>query len=123
MLILDKVGRPIAKHDKGKYNGMAVSVTEQFQNNDEKEENDGNIREIRRLRTSNDSKFQQVANTSKERDILYITGCSGSGKSTHTRKFIEELRKGKKDIPIYLFSSLPDDESLDSVKPKKDDFG
>ena len=29
------------------------------------------------------------------------------------------MRKVKKDIPVYLFSSLPDDESLDSIKPKR----
>lgn len=119
MLNLNKVGRPIARIDKGKYNGMVVSVTEQFQNNDDKEEKDGLMKEFRRLRISNDSFFQHVANTTKEREILYVTGCSGSGKSTYTRKFIEELRKVKKDIPIYLFSALPDDESLDSVKPKR----
>jgi len=27
------------------------------------------------------------------------------------------VKKSKKDIPIYLFSALPDDESLDSIKP------
>ena len=27
------------------------------------------------------------------------------------------MKKSKKDIPIYLFSALPDDESLDSIKP------
>jgi adenylylsulfate kinase-like enzyme len=48
----------------------------------------------------------------REREILYITGCSGSGKFTYTRKFIEQLKKAKKDIPIYLFSALPDDESF-----------
>jgi len=104
MLNLNKIGRPVARIDKGKYNGMIVSVTDQFQNND-KEENDDIIKEFKRLQISNDSKFQQVANTTKEREILYITGCSGSGKSTYTRKFIEEMRKVKKDIPVYLFSS------------------
>ena len=118
MLNLNKIGRPVARIDKGKYNGMIVSVTDQFQNND-KEENDELVNEFKRLQISNDSKFQQVANTTKEREILYITGCSGSGKSTYTRKFIEEMRKVKKDIPVYLFSSLPDDESLDSIKPKR----
>ena len=118
MLNLNKIGRPVARIDKGKYNGMIVSVTDQFQNND-KEENDDIIKEFKRLQISNDSKFQQVANTTKEREILYITGCSGSGKSTYTRKFIEEMRKVKKDIPVYLFSSLPDDEILDRIKPKR----
>ena len=54
-----------------------------------------------------------------KRDIfLYITGCSGSGKSTYTRRVIEEMRQVKKNMPVYLCSSLPDDESLDSIKPK-----
>jgi Cdc6-like AAA superfamily ATPase len=119
MLNINKVGRPIAKIIKGKYNNTVVSVTEEFKNDEDKEEGDELIKEFRRLKIPNDSFFQQVPNTKKEREILYITGCSGSGKSTYTRKFIEELRKVKKDIPIYLFSSLPDDESLDSVKPKR----
>ena len=29
------------------------------------------------------------------------------------------MRKVNKDIPVYLFSSLPDDESSDSIKPKR----
>ena len=31
MLNLNKIGRPVARTDKGKYNGMIVSVTDQFQ--------------------------------------------------------------------------------------------
>ena len=102
MLNLHKIGRPVARIDKGKYNGMVVSVTDEFQSND-KEGNDGIIKGFKRLKISNDSKFQQVANTTKERENLYITGCSGSGKSTYTRKFIEEMRevKRKQVIPIY----------------------
>ena len=94
MLHLNKVGRPIARIDKGKYIGMVVSVTEQFQNNDDNQD-EGIINEFKRLQMSNESKFQQVANTTKEREVLYITGCSGSGKSTYARKFIEELRTVK----------------------------
>ena len=70
MLNLNKIGRPVARIDKGKYNGMIVSVTYQVQNND-KEENDDIFKEFKRLQISNDSKFQQVANTTK-RDIFYI---------------------------------------------------
>ena len=65
MLNLNKIGRPVARTDKGKFNGMIVSVTDQFKNND-KEENDDIIKEFRRLQISKDSKFQQVANTTKE---------------------------------------------------------
>ena len=103
MLNLNKIGRPVAIIYKGKYNGMIVSVTDQFQNND-KEENDEMIEEVKRLLISNDSKFHQVANTTKARESLYITGCSGSGKSTYTRKFIEEMRKVKKRYTsIFIF--------------------
>ncbi|MFM6267246.1 MAG: ATPase/DNA packaging protein, partial [Dolichospermum sp.] len=50
---------------------------------------------------------------------MYITGPSGSGKSTYTRKYLEQYVKKFKGRPIYLFSSLPSDESLDKVKPKR----
>ena len=46
---------------------MIVSVTDQFQNND-----DDMIKEFKRSQLSTDSKFQQVANTTKERDKFYI---------------------------------------------------
>ena len=115
MLNLNKVGRPLCKVEKGKYNGYIVSVSDQQPN--EEEDNEELIKEFKRLKIPNDSRFQHMPDTTREREILYITGCSGSGKSTYTRKFIEQLKKAKKDIPIYLFSALPDDESLDSVKP------
>ena len=63
--------------------------------------------------------FQHIPDTTKEREILYITGPSGSGKSTHTRKYLEQYVKHFKGRPIYLFSSLPSDKSLDKIKPKK----
>ena len=50
---------------------------------------------------------------------MYITGPSGSGKSTYTRKYLEQYVKQFKGRPIYLFSSLPSDESLDKIKPKR----
>ena len=115
VLNLNKVGRPLCKVEKGKYNGYIVSVSDQQPN--EEEDHEELIKEFKRLKIPNDSRFQHMPDTTREREILYITGCSGSGKSTYTRKFIEQLKKAKKDIPIYLFSALPDDESLDSVKP------
>lgn len=116
MLNLNKVGRPLCKIEKGKYNGMVVSVSTDHNGGGEGDEL---IREFKRLEIPNEAKFQQVADTTKEREILYITGCSGSGKSTYTRKFIEQLKKVKKDIQVYLFSALNEDESLDSVEPKR----
>ena len=47
-----------------------------------------------------------------------MTGPSGSGKSTYTRKYLEQWKKTK-DKEVYMFSSLPEDESLDAIKPKR----
>ena len=103
--------------EKGKYNGYVVSVSDQQPN--EEEDNEELIKEFKRLKIPNDSKFQIVPDLTKERQILYITGPSGSGKSTFTRKYIEELKKKKKDMPVYLFSAIGQDESLDSVNPMR----
>jgi len=119
MLNLNKVGRPLAKIDGGKYSGRVVSVSDQFANGDQKEASDGLIQEFRQLKIANDSKFQHVPDTTKEREILYITGPSGSGKSTYTRKYLEQYKKKYKNREIYLFSSLPSDEFLDKIKPKR----
>jgi energy-coupling factor transporter ATP-binding protein EcfA2 len=118
-LNLNKVGRPLAKIDGGKYSGRMVSVSDQFANGNQKEASDGLIQEFRQLKIANDSKFQHVPDTTKEREILYITGPSGSGKSTYTRKYLEQYKKKYKNREIYLFSSLPSDESLDKIKPKR----
>ena len=40
-----------------------------------------------------------------------MTGPSGSGKSTYTKKYLEQWKKKNKDKEIYMFSSLPEDES------------
>jgi hypothetical protein len=77
------------------------------------------IKEFKQLRIANESSFQQVPDTTKERGDPSSTGPSGSGKSTYTRKFLEQYKKKFKDRPIYLFSSLPSDESLDKIKPKR----
>ena len=96
-----------------------VSVSDQFLNSKQQEPDDSLIQEFRQLKIANDSKFQHIPDTTKEREILYITGPSGSGKSTYTRKYLEQYKKKYKNRPIYLFSSLPSDDSLDKVGPKR----
>ena len=119
MLNLNKVGRPLCRIEGGKYNGQVVSVSDNLTSSKQGEEADSLIKEFKQLKIANESSFQQVPDTTKEREILYITGPSGSGKSTYTRKFLEQYKKKFKDRPIYLFSSLPSDESLDKIKPKR----
>lgn len=100
MLNLNKVGRPLARIDGGKYNGHTVSVSDQFASQQDRTDQGSVIAEFRQLKIANDSKFQQVPDTTKEREILYITGPSGSGKSTYTRKFLEQYKKKHKEHPI-----------------------
>jgi predicted AAA+ superfamily ATPase len=78
------------------------------------------------LKLANDSKLQQIPDTTRKenekyREILYITGASGSGKSYYTKSYIKEFQKSKKykDFPVYLFSALTEDDSLDEIKPKR----
>lgn len=53
------------------------------------------------------------------RECIFVTGCSGSGKSWFTKTYAENytrLHKGKNSV--YLVSSLTEDTSLDSAKCK-----
>jgi hypothetical protein len=60
--------------------------------------------------------FQLIPNINNERDIHYITGASGSGKSFFAKKYIDQYRKLHPKREIYLFSSLKEDSSIDKVK-------
>ena len=59
--------------------------------------------------------FQLSVDTTT-REILYITGASGSGKSTFAVSYCNEWRKYYKNGDIYVFSALKEDETLDKVK-------
>lgn len=63
--------------------------------------------------------LQQLPNINKERDILYITGPSGSGKSTYAKNYLKIYKKIYPNNPIFLFSEITKDESLDELKPKR----
>ena len=118
MFNLNKVGRPVAliQGDNPKWNKKIVSL------HDEKDEDDVD-KQFSRLMLPDNLKFQLIPDTTKERTIGYLTGASGSGKSTFTRMYCEQWRKKYKDGEIYLFSNLKEDESLDSIKPKRITIG
>ena len=115
MLNINNIGRPICKiiSDNKAYNNKIISVNA--------DSGFDNKTYFKNMKIPLSSKFQQVPDTTKEREILYITGPSGSGKSTYVRKFIQQYKKTKekKNNPIYLLSSLTEDESLDDVEPKR----
>jgi hypothetical protein len=111
-LNFDKVGRFLCKVEGGKYNNKIVSVSAST------DEKDDYTKPFNKL-TLTDGKFQQVPDPETERQILYITGASGSGKSTYTANYIKNYQKMFPENPVYCFSALKDDESLDVVKPQR----
>ena len=103
--------KPLCKIVGGKYNNKVISIDPNITEADY-------VNTFKKLEIGNSSKLQMVPNTNSERDVYYITGPSGSGKSYFVRLYCEQYRKKFKNNEIYLFSNLKEDESLDSIKPK-----
>jgi len=65
-------------------------------------------------------------NNESKRNILYICGASGSGKSYYATQYLKEYRKCFKENPIYFFSSVENDfgKGIKGLKKIKlnDDF-
>jgi len=66
-----------------------------------------------------DETLQVVPNIKTERSSLYICGQSGSGKSFATASYVHQYKKLYPKNDIYLFSSIDEDKSIDSLKPKR----
>lgn len=66
-------------------------------------------------------KIQHLPNNAvSSREIIYLAGRSGSGKSYYAMKYIKEYKKKYKDRPIFLFTYLTDeDETLKELKVNK----
>ena len=72
------------------------------------------------LSLENDNEFFQIIpNPDTERQILYITGSSGSGKSYFTKKYCREFAKLFPKRPIIFISSIDKDDSVDDIKNLK----
>ena len=61
-------------------------------------------------------KFQYIPDESRERQILYVVGASGSGKSYFASDFANAYKKQHPDNPIYLMSYVESDSSIERVK-------
>ena len=59
--------------------------------------------------------FQQIPDN-KERNILYVTGASGSGESYYSADFLKQYIKKHPKNEVMLFSSVCEDGVLDKVK-------
>jgi hypothetical protein len=68
------------------------------------------------IKLKGEMKFQQIPNVSQERDVLYITAPSGSGKSYYCREYIKVYHRMYPKRDIYIISSLEKDETLDALK-------
>ena len=111
-LNLDDVGKALAKiENEGKLKNKVVSIA----NDDEEDECKKTFRKLE----LKDQKFQQMPDKKMNRQILYITGASGSGKSTYIANYCKQYKKVFPQNEIYVFSSLNEDESLDACKPKR----
>ena len=67
-----------------------------------------------------DSSFQIIPSPDKEkRQVYYIAGQSGSGKSYAARGIAEGYKKLHPDREIYLISKLNEDSTLDTMKEGK----
>lgn len=60
-------------------------------------------------------KFEILLNP-KTREVIYIAGPSGVGKSTQSRSLIEVYHELFPDSPIFLFSKLTDDPAFDDLQ-------
>jgi hypothetical protein len=112
MFNLSKIGKPIAQIDGGKNDKKIISIAE------DKDKNAEDVKTFSSIHIP-DGKLQQVPNTNIERDVLYITGKSGSGKSYYASQYLKQYKKAHPKNEIYLFSSVNDDKALDKMKVKR----
>jgi hypothetical protein len=104
----DKIGTQVAVVQNGKYKNKVISISDQ-------KSDDDISRGYNKLKFT-DGTLQHTPNPESERQIIYITGPSGSGKSTYCKKYLLEYKKIFKKNPIFLFSSLIEDKTLDEEK-------
>ena len=71
------------------------------------------------LSLDKDQYFQVIPDPTIERNVIYLTGQSGSGKSYWIKLYCKEYAKMYPKRDIFVFSSLQEDKSLDDIKKLK----
>ena len=66
------------------------------------------------IKTNNE--FHLMPRVDGERELIYITGSSGCGKTTFIKNYAELYHKIYPKSPIYLFSEKLEDPSIDILK-------
>ena len=106
---IEQIGNPVAiiKNGNGKLKNKIIFV----------DEKDKAIHPFNELKIEgNETYFQIIPNTKVERQILYINGQSGSGKTYFIKQYLVEYKKLFPKNSIYCFSPFDDDISYDGVK-------
>ena len=67
------------------------------------------------IQLNGDLKFQPIPSNA-ERDVLYVSGMSGSGKSYYTAEYLKQYHKKWPKRDVFLFSSIDQDACLDALK-------
>lgn len=81
----------------------------------ENEDSVNGFKELNQTQLKN-AVLQHIPNFEKERDILYISGMSGSGKSYYCRNYILQYHKIYPDNKIFLFSTCLEDPAYDDLE-------
>ena len=71
---------------------------------------------VEEMKTSMKNQYRLAIDKNTERQIVYVTAPSGSGKSYFTKQFIEDYKKAYPKRPVWIFSSLTEDPTLDKLK-------
>jgi hypothetical protein len=112
MFNFDKIGQKIAQIQGGKKDKEFVYLS------DGKEPVKNGYDEIK----LDDGAIMQPLPNKKIVEKVYVSGTSGSGKSVYTGKWLKQLHKMDKDMPIYLFSPVVEDKALDFLPLERVDM-
>ena len=63
-----------------------------------------------------EDEYMQIIPNKQKRQIIYITGASGQGKSRYAGNYAKEYKKMFPKNDIYLFSLINDDVELNNIK-------
>lgn len=105
-----KVGFPIARIDKGKWNGERIYC-------DDEDRDNPKIKTFKKLAIDKEDKGKfQLIPVKEERDCLFVCGPAGSGKSYISAEYIHEYAKKNPNNDIYLFSNCNNDPAFEKLK-------
>lgn len=103
-------GIPIARISKGNHRGEILFSYEG--------DGVGDKKGLTKFTLPKNNQFQVLPNPDpKKREVIYICGSSGCGKSHWIKEYIQNYRKIFPERDVYLATQLEEDETLDSLKP------